>query len=202
MNTLPFVYTGEALSLLELTSDAQDSFFGGPFELETPGVDPRIHFHRVMTLAGSLVARSGSSRLIGSIPLIYAFQHDQNEVTYQLHCSKVPGQGYVIDDTVVHGLMLDPGEVSLDWPYRNYPPIFPLINMNLRECTSDERDALRKRHRLCEIEVRDDEVLVGVPTNRTLGFSMWGLEGDKQGILLLFKIQLKPLAVTAWHRPG
>ena len=187
------------MTLLEPSSEAEATFFGGPFELEVADQDPSIRLHRTLTIRGSQLARSGKPQLIGSIPLVYAFQHDQNEIAYRLRSSEVPGQGYWIDESSIDGLTLDPAGAAPDWPYRNYPALFPLVNLQTRDAGQVDRDTFCERYRLDDMGSLADEALVGIPTNRTLGFSMWGLEGDKQGILLWFKIHLARLSITAWH---
>lgn len=50
-----------------------------------------------------------------------------------------------------------------------------------------------------EVIPTKDEVIVAFPTNRLMGFSMWGIEGDAEDILLIFVLDTKSLQVAAWH---
>jgi hypothetical protein len=195
--SLPFIYVGNRLTVLERTSSEQDSFFGGPLELKTGSTEP-VRLHRTLTICASHLSGENLPVLLGSIPLIYAFQHEQNQIEYRLRGNEIPGQGLLINEQAIDHLSLDTSTYSPEWPYRHYPPIFPLINLAARELGHMEPDEFRDRF-LPQVEWGSTDAIVGLPTNRTLGFSMWGLEGDKQGIVLLFRVDLKDLSVVAWH---
>jgi hypothetical protein len=197
----PFFHANGCVFTLERSETPADAFFGGPFELEIVGRQDRLHLHRTLTLlSGSGEWNWPQQRaLIGAIPLLYGFQYGENELSYRLEGARVPGQGTRLRERI-HDMSLDASTYEADWPYVNFPPLLPYIHLRIASQRAVSQREFCSSYIEHELDCPEDAVIVGVPTNHSLGYSMWGLEGDQQGILLLFVLDVKTLRVTAWHR--
>jgi hypothetical protein len=195
----PFVYANRRVFTLERSETPADAFFGGPFELEIVGRQDRLHLHRTLTLSASRLNWPEQRELFGKIPLLYGFQYGQNQLSYRLHGAEIPQQGTQLRERI-HDVSLDASTYDADWPYVSYPPLLPYIHLRIASERDISLSEFCSSYIEAEVNCAEDVVIVGVPTNHTLGYSMWGLEGDQQGILLLFVLDVKTLRVTAWHR--
>ncbi len=170
--------------------------FGGSLAFQVhgwPGTLPPPH--RLLTLDLSDPSLSLESQ-VTELPLLYAFRLDGCCLQYT-----------VTDDGNATALEVS-GSPASDWPYPGYPTEFPFHPLVLGsfgsvhwDCDydSDECDEGHPWETTQGSEPEEDELLVIVPPSSTYGVSLWGDEGDREGVQTIFRINTESLTVEAWN---
>jgi hypothetical protein len=183
------LFCNGTLYSFERASEHTASWFGGPCEHRFKGipVGPRP-LHKLAHLDQEVMRGLGTPHRVFSLPLLYGLNFSGCEVTYRVAVTEW-----------VEVLELDPEEQSVDFPYPNYPaflPYAPLRASGSRWCTY--REFAEDLPNMADEQPA--ELLVAVPPPATLGFSMWGPDGDREGVTVVFECDLAERTIRAYNR--
>jgi hypothetical protein len=98
-----------------------------------------------------------------------------------------------------HEVLASPGTFDEDWwPYRDYPTLLPYIPL-----TVIRRKKQTWRQFVAEFPKMKDEqpseLVVIVPPPMTIGVSVWGGDGDAEGVAMIFECDLKQKIVSTYN---
>lgn len=167
--------------------------FGGPPELRFdgwPAEAPRPHQVIRLDLNDPALPLRGFG-LGGLLPLAYPFRIDGCRMKFAVTgSSRAPL------------LELDGDRTVTDWPYDNYPPIFPTAPLRCGTPQPIDWDAIDASDDGYPMTWQDTrpapgEALIIIPPNDAYGVSLWG-EGDLEQVQLLFRIDLRAKTIEAW----
>jgi hypothetical protein len=165
-NIYSFVQAGES----------SPSTFGGPLPFNISGAThgPRP-LHLIAHLSQRQMGVKGSAFSSG-VPLIYGMSYEGCEIRYQVKSTKI------------EILEIDPVESSENWPYKHYPfllPHVPLTPLKPRPSTYADFGSGLENNNISHVQRKP--LVVVVPPPATLGFSMWGQDGDADGVIVIFE---------------
>ena len=140
----------------------------------------------------NLVANFGSTiTQLEGIPLLYAYQHEGCVMKY-----RVDGERVIVEH-------MDEIEPSNDWPYENFPRFFPEVSLAIVHQHAMSFDDF------CELAVQGyfeegDETWahVIVPPSEAYGVSLWGEDGDAEGVQTLFSVDPEHKRVVTSNQCG
>ncbi len=188
-------YDGKAAAMVRSDSH-QTSWFGGPsgVSIESPGLPSPLH--HVATIGPECLRQKlafDGKRLIDfipsgtyGIPLFYGFSYSGCDLKYTLGI-----QGIEL-------VSIDPKSTCPDWPYRHYPHLLPYVPLEVagvRKMSWEKFTALADN-------LPDDqpsEIVVLVPPPASVGYSMWGPDGDGERVTLVFEIAPEDRTVHAYN---
>ena len=180
---------------MELAQDEYYNRFGGPLELRFenwPADAPRPQ--QVIRIDSNGPATRGLC-LAGFLPLPFPFRMSGARMKYAITGSN---RARII--------ALEGDRSSQDWPYADYPAMFPTAPLKFGAPQAIEWDAVDGDDEGYPMTWQDTrptpgEALVIVPPNDRYGVSLWG-EGDLEQVQLLFRINLRERTVEAWTECG
>lgn len=185
----PLVLVFRECVVYSLVRAAKHTFscFGGPLEMSVTGRRlGRRPLHKIAHISDQHVPLSGSSRYVSDIPLIYGMRYSGCSLKYKFKFREI------------NILELDPPQSSEDWPYKGYPKILPYAPLELgaRNETSwtvfaDAFPNLPKQ--------QPTELVAVVPPPMTMGVSLWGADGDAEGVAIVFEVDLDANKVAAYN---
>jgi len=177
----PAAYADGVAYFFGPTDEYSGSCFGGPSHARLEGLPPgQLPFHHILTIAAREVPPLGQR-----VPFFYGMRYDGCSLSYKLG-----------EYAVCKLLELDPAEPSPDWPYPDYPPLLPYIPLRVAEsnpCSPEEFAKLAWQG----ANIKRNSVTVIVPPLFVGGVSMWGPEGDGEGVQIIFQYDLKKKRVHA-----
>jgi hypothetical protein len=160
------------------------SYFGGPASVRFTGLrhGPR-RLHHVMTCAIPGLETKGFSTL----SLFYGLCYSGCRMTYK-----------IVELFRYRLLELKPRKSLADWPYSGYPELLPYVRLRLAKrtrCSSEQfRELLIQKGK-----VKEDEVTVIVPPMYDLGISLWGPDGDAEGVQIIFQLDVQNRRVKVYN---
>lgn len=174
--------------------DAEDAphRFGGPLDLTVTGGDGQaMTLHRVLTLNLSDPRIGIAIPGVSELPLIYGFVHDGCELKYE-----------VVSDREIR-MLEPPGQPPAnDWPYENFPAVFPTHAFGLQDDGVIDPEEFEE---LVWQEIRasdpDDAIVAIVPPSDSYGVSLWG-DGDAELVQVVFEIDPAARTVVAYNQCG
>lgn len=165
-------------------SDDGKSSFGGPQERRVTGVPHGPHrLHQVAELVGEDVA---PEFIALRIPLIYGFRFDGCRLKYKFTTNKI--------DVVE----LDPHKSSDEWPYHDYPPLFPYVRLAGATPEPSSWDAFSRAFPNLP-STQPARLIAVVSPPVALGFSMWGKMGDAEGVCVVFECDVEEKSVNSYN---
>lgn len=146
------------------------SWFGGPRVLAQLGArcGPKP-LHAIATLSHVHVPALRAA----SLPLVYGLAYDACELRYRC-------EG---DELHVESVL--PERSSEDWPYPEYPALLPYVPLQPIERSREPWSEFRARFGSDAREPIAPLVAL-VPPPATIGHSLWGPEGDAEGVTIVF----------------
>lgn len=167
-------------------AQASLSRFGGPLGDEIVGQasGPR-RLHAIADLAGEHLPTLLGTRASLRLPLVFGLCFDGCRIEYEFE----PGR--------VRVLQLAPAESSEDWPYADYPPHLPFAPLELGASARCEWGEFAARFGALPT-APPSELVALVPPPMTLGHSLWGREGDAEGVAIVFECELGARRVRAY----
>lgn len=167
----PFAYFQGTLTSFCRGDEYTLSYFGGPSLKKIRGLNygPR-DLHHIATINGSYLGLSSYG--ISTVPFYFGICFDGCELEYSTHYS---------GDIKVE--KIDPAQSSSDWPYSSYPEHLPYFPLKVDSTVELPKSEFMER---VWMELSDDELVFVVPTNPDLDFSMWGPDGDAEGVEFVF----------------
>jgi hypothetical protein len=163
------------------------SVFGGPMEYNiTAKRSPAPRLHHIARLSHNHLPILGPPRYVFSLPLLYGMCYSGWNLTYHFEHSNI-----TLAD-------LHPKKPTDDWPYRDYPVMLPYVPLEV---------AKRKKASWSQFaaefpnmpENQPSELVVVVPPPGTIGVSLWGREGDGEGVALVFECDLEAKRVSTYN---
>jgi hypothetical protein len=186
--TLVLAFDGIATYSFGRTEKHASSVFGGPMECEITGkrFGP-FRLHHIARLSENQLPVLGSHRYVFELPLIYGMCYGGCRLAYQFE------ERY--DITVLN---LSPKKPSDDWPYKDYPPILPYVPLAVTKRKKQSWSQFAAEFPNMPVDQPSDLVVV-VPPPMTVGVSLWGREGDAEGVAIVFECDLDAKRVTAYN---
>lgn len=186
----PVVVVRGRVRLAEFGGSAGPHRFGGPLDLDVRGTGGTpIVLHRVLTLALSDPLLGVSMRGIAELPLVYGFLHDACRIKYR-----------VISERRIEMLEMPEAPPSTDWPYENYPSVFPELRFALRDDGEIDPDDVEDLTWQGVEEIDPAEGMVAiVPPSAKYGVSLWG-DGDEEMVQVVFEVDPEAGTVVATNQ--
>jgi hypothetical protein len=126
------------------------------------------------------------ARHLSAIPLFYGFTFDGCLLRYEVE-----------SQSKVNLLDLSPPRPSADFPYTNYPDVFPRIPLKLGRKKPMTYRAFSSAYPNLEDDQPAD-VIVAVPPV-SAGISLWGKYGDLEDVTVVFEYSLRLGTVSAYN---
>lgn len=153
-------------------------YFGGLNDLETLDyLNGERPLHRVLTLDLSDPDLDFSINGVTQIPLLYGFAFDGCELEYE-----------VLSDSTIRIIELVPNHPAEDWPYPNYPAHFEPVPVGFTKPEPANEEKIDEVTWRLFDKSKPSEIWVNVPPNDALGVSLWGSDGDAEGVEVVFRI--------------
>ena len=187
MMPLVLVYAGGRKYQFVAVDVLRSSYFGGPLSAKVTGIPhgPRM-LHQIAFVSAADIPILREHFV--SLPLLYGMQFDGCSLTYRLTTA--------LEEIEV--TKLEPTTSSDSWPYPNYPAHLPYYQLAIAEATDcswkDFSDSLPNAP-----STQRGTVYAVVPPPMTIGFSLWGRDGDDEGVHLAWEFDAKSRVVTAYN---
>jgi hypothetical protein len=186
----PAVFCDGTAYLLQWGNDSSPSYFGGPSDLRFTGaLARRARLHHVLTLGGGIIPAMEQQHVF-KLPLFYGFCHDGGQLKYRLP-----------EERTSELLELEPRQVSADFPYPDYPALLLHLPLRLdqrRDCTPADF----ARFTWQGLEIKPSMLVVIVPPILVGGVSMWGPDGDAEGVQVIFECDFETHTVRGSNQCG
>jgi len=188
MSALPLVrvfHDGRSVDFV--AADAHGaSRFGGPLELRVEGVahGPRP-LHQVASLARHQLPASVPAGFPARLPLIYGLRFNGCALSYRFGTAE-------LELFEIH-----PRRSDEDWPYPGFPELLPFVPLAAGTPRPASWDEFAAGTPLAERPPA--ELVAVVPPPATVGVSLWGSEGDLEGVTLVFEADLRACRVRAYN---
>ena len=161
-------------------------FFGGPNDLQVLGFpEGQPMLHRVLNLDLNDPQINFALAGIQQLPLLYGFVFNGCEVQYR-----------VLSDGVIQIEHLTPSSALPDWPYSEYPVDFARVPIQITGVQVADEETIDALTWWMFEPSKSNELWVNVPPNPQFGVSLWGPEGDAEGVELVFRIDPDTKTVT------
>ena len=185
--TLILAFDGRATYSFGRSETHSFSVFGGPMDCNVSGKPPvpdRLHY--VARLNHNDLPVLGPPSYAFDLPLLYGLRYtDEVNLTYQFEHTDV-------------SVLASPGTFDDDLPYRNYPTLLPYIPITVVKRKKQTWKQFAGEFPNMKEEQPSDLVVV-VPPPMTIGVSLWGREGDAEGVAMVFECDLQGMTVTAYN---
>jgi hypothetical protein len=131
--------------------------------------------------------------------LFFGMRYDGCKLLYRVPVMQAANAQYIrdtLDTTEI--VSMSPSKAASDWPYRGYPEILPYIPLAIesRETITPEQFARQLTWQGLEA-FSGEELVVVVPAISRLGVSMWGRDGDNEGVQLIFRYRYDAKEIAA-----
>ena len=184
--TLIIAFDGSATYSFGRAEQRSFSVFGGPMDHKVSGKKSAFYrLHHIARLNHNLLPILGPPRYVFDLPLLYGICYDAGTFTYQF-------EHY--DITVLDG----PDKPADDYPYRDFPPLLPYVPLAVTKRKKQSWRAFAADFP----NMKDDqpsELVVVIPPPMTIGVSLWGREGDAEGVAMVFECDLNAKKITTYN---
>ena len=182
--TLIVVHTQGQTYYFEPGQQPSESVYGGPLQPRLHGNFGPAPLHHIATLSTEHLPMLGGI----SLPLLYGFQYSGCEMDY------------AYDTEQVQLLHISPAQSDADWPYENYPAQLPQLALKLAKVVTESWEVFSSRSRYPNLPARQTAELVAViPAPRHIGQSLWGEEGDDEGVCVVCECDLSAQRVHSYN---
>jgi len=184
--TLLLAFDGKATYTFTRAEKHSFSVFGGPRDYKITGKRPLAdNLHYIARLNHNDLPILGPPSYVFDVPLLYGLRYLNGNLAYRFEHSDI-------------SVLASPGTFDEDWPYRDYPTLLPYIPVAVTK-----RKKQTWRQFAAEFPNMKDEqpseLVVIVPPPMTIGVSVWGREGDAEGVAMVFECNLKEKKVTTYN---
>jgi hypothetical protein len=184
---LPLVCVRGEIAVADFSASGGLHRFGGPLGLDVRKGGP---LQRVLTLSLKDPMLADVMPKVAELPLVYGFTFNGCRVEYR-----------VVDDGRIEVVQMTPGKPSRDWPYARYPAAFPQRRFGLRSEGRVEPDRVSELAWQGVEHADAGAILVAiVPPNEIYGVSLWGEDGDAEGVQVVFEVDPATGTVTAYNQ--
>ena len=192
-------YYRQQLHEYDLSDRHNGSTFGGPCSTPIYGDVPNAEYlHQVAMISGTQ-RPDYVSQSLQNLPLLYGLRFSGCDLSYRLVAGAIPHEGREILYRGVEILELYPDQPDDDWPYPNFPtylPYWPIERKVSRPCSWNEFAE--------EIfDVREDppsQLIFAMSPPTKLGVSLWGLDGDLEGVEIIWEVDTETQHVLVRNR--
>lgn len=166
------------------------SKFGGTIDHSLSGAPlGPSRLHQIGFVAFSDLEPSVSKPFAG-LPLIYGLTFDGCDMSYR------------VAEGTIDIEFITPDRSADDWPYERYPSQLPAVPLVKARSCSESWGEFRDRLIPNLNELATSKITVVVPPPKALGFSLWGPEGDGEGVSIVFQYDLEGDSVRAFNLCG
>lgn len=182
--TLIVVHTQGQTYYFEPGQQPSESVYGGPLQPRLHGDFGPAPLHHIATLSTEHLPMLGGI----SLPLLYGFQYSGCTLDYQY------------SPLEVNLLDMDPQESTPEWPYADYPPLLPRLALRLASVQAERWEDFSSRARYPNLPARQSAELVAViPAPLHIGQSLWGEDGDDEGVCVVCECDLTRHQVHSYN---
>lgn len=166
------------------------SVYGGPMTQTVTGrAFGPARLHHVASLSPSSIPfLREPPRYVFSLPLVYGFRFDGCSLEYRFEPSTIE---------IVH---ISPDKSPEDWPYPDYPPLLPYIPVETEPITQDWKTFASQFPMFSEEQPA--ELVAVVPPAFFTGQSLWGRDGDLEGVCVVFECDIARRLVRSYNVCG
>src|SRR5262249_34364444 len=184
--TLLLAFDGKATYTFTRAEKHSFSVFGWPRDCKITAKRPVADkLHSLARLTHHDLPILGPPSYVFDLPLLYGLRYLNGNMAYQFEHSDI-------------SVLASPGTFDEDWPYRDYPTLLPYIPVAVTK-----RKKQTWRQFAAEFPNMKDEqpseLVVIVPPPMTIGVSVWGREGDAEGVAMVFECDLKEKKVSTYN---
>jgi hypothetical protein len=174
-------YQGRTVELT-LSTNPTTSFLGSQGSWTTSSEELDRPLHHICQLAiGSFEA--GCLDTQAFLPLVHGMTYDDCQLTYRY------------DEHDIHVEHLEPPNGSDDWPYCDYPAVFPKHHLEVRASADEPWSTFRKRTFWLPRRA-PAELVVVIPTPSGIHFPLWPPVADPA---LVFEVSLRERRVKTYN---
>ena len=172
------------------SGDKAASIYGGPLMRSVTGCSfGPARLHHVASLSDTSLPALGPPRYVFSLPLVYGFRFDDCSLEYRF------------DTNEIEVLRISPGKSLVDWPYHDYPPLLPYIPIEVQSTITQDWKAFSSQFPNLPKE-QPAELVAVVPPAFLIGQSLWGRDGDLEGVCVVFECNLSLKLVRSYNICG
>jgi len=186
---LVVIYQNGTVTPLVRSDKYSPSVFGGPLEAVISGNRFETPLHHIATVNHNQLPILSEPQCIREIPLVYGLFYSGCVLEYTFEQGNIAVQS------------IEPKEPTENWPYANFPVLLPYVPLEVGTVMAESWEQFLRRAPNLPGE-QPSEVVVLVPPPATLGFSMWGRDGDAEGVTIVFECSLKEKRVAAYNVCG
>lgn len=172
---------------LHPSTDIQTSWFGGTGRLTFEGETLPRPLHLIANLNLSGLEIQGTWSYNGDVPLLFGIRYDDGGAVRYLfreeHITLVPPVPLFGAD---------------DWPYASYPDTLPQHPVEVTRVVNESWNSFAEQFPNLPT-TQPAPLIIVVPPPQGLGFSLWGPEGDAEGVTLVFECDLAIRQVVAYN---
>ena len=167
------------------------SIYGGPLTRRVSGCAfGPARLHHVATLgSASVPSLSTPPRYVSSLPLVYGFRFDGCVLEYRFEANEID---------VLH---IAPDRSADDWPYLDYPPLLPYIPIEAQAPVRQDWKAFVAQFPM-DADEQPAELVAVVPPALLIGQSLWGPDGDQEGVCVVFECDIARGLVRSYNICG
>ena len=180
-------YDGQLIAFGEYPDLPRDHVFGGPLPEDVTMPSGAV-LHTVMTLECSTIA--GLSGLpLARLPMLYPFRHSGGLIEYT-----------VAADGAVQVEHVDGPAPTDGWPYEAYPVELPRVWLGAAPPVPVALDWVRDMLPQGLDDASPDDLVLVVPSPLPFGVSLWGEDGDAEGVVCVFVLSPRAGRVRAHNQ--
>jgi hypothetical protein len=201
MGSIPLLraYHREHLYEYDISDRHTGCTFGGPCSSPIYGDIRNVEYlHQVAMIAGTQ-RPDYASKYLQNLPLLYGIRFSGCDLSYRLVSGTLPHDRREILYRGIEILELSPDEPDDDWPYPNYPiylPYWPIEVKVSRPCHWKEfaEEIFDAR------ENPPSQLIFAMSPPTNLGISLWGLDGDMEGVQIIWEVDTDTNHVLVTNR--
>ncbi len=163
------------------------SQFGGPLEWRVSGATwgPRP-LHQIALLSMRHLQLPFPGGAVSEIPLLYGLCFSGCEIAYGFN------------ESAIDVAEIEPITSNEDWPYVSYPDYLPYIPLAPVDPEKRTWHDFAREFENLPLE-QPAEVVIVVPPPANIGFSVWGRDGDAEGVTIVFEYSPVARRVKAYN---
>ena len=184
--TLLLVFDGATTYSFTRADKQAASVFGGPMEYKISGKRPiPDSLHLVARLSHNDLAILGYPNYVFALPLLYGLRYSAGTLAYQFEHGNIK-------------ILVNPGTLTEAWPYRHYPAILPYIPLAVTKRKKQSWRQFASAFPNMKDKQPSDLVVI-CPCPMTTGVSLWGREGNAEGVAIVFECDIGEKKVNTYN---
>jgi hypothetical protein len=185
----------------DVTKEFTTSYFGGPLEQKMYGPFRNSSKLHQIAVIGSSDRPDKAVRYKRDLPLLYGLRFSGCDVAYQSINRQVdvPGRDSPVIQAGIVITELWPDDPTDGWPYPNFPRSLPYLQI---------KEVYREPSTWSEFgesifDGRNDPpapLVFAMTPPSSVGVSIWGRDGDMEGVVIVWEIDPETDSVRAYNR--